>query len=558
MKKIAFFSDLHNSKYHLDCIMNNIFELTDNGESLDGLVLVGDIVYHNEKTLPSAASYDRLNANEKYTSLRDSGKLVFCMGNHEFKLFSTDEDETKIAKDSFTAATGLTPEKDTVLGGYHFITAGPYDYNGSLSAEQEKVTREALEAALSDGTQKPVFLIVHQPIDDTLFGTDGTNAYSKEFKAFISAQPRLIVVSGHTHYPVSDPRSICQIAGGATFLYTSSVMGGNGLKIPAVQQRHAEYPSQGLIAEIDEEKNTVSFRGFYVVDGTPEYIDIEPRVLDIPAMTADSKESEHDLVNVYKYTYERKSLTREPYFAEDAVASVCRVSDTWASVTFPAALQAEGEDSVIVAYDMLLCDGNGELIRVERIISDYFLPPCKRRNNYTVNFFELQCDSDYSVMISPITAWYLVGKSYVKAAFKTEKQLFPTITPDAERIYTRGVPDTEFIGKYTSYSTLVQIAASWVTEMVYKVKIEKEGSYRLTVKGASAQAAELSFEAETDKDTVRGEAVINTGSLFTYKDVNCADIDFASPGEYTVRFKKDVTVNTIGIVGITLTGIKEE
>ena len=90
--------------------------------------------------------------------------------------------------------------------------------------------------------------------------------------------------------------------------------------------------------------------------------------------------------------------------------------------------------------------------------------------------------------------------------------------------------------------------------MIYKVKIDKAGSYRLTLNGASSQAVELTFEVETDSEAVTGDVILNTGTLFTYKDVCCADIVFGKEGEYTVRIKKDVTPNTIGIVGITLTG----
>ena len=220
MLNIAFFSDLHNNQVCLDRVMNSI-EILSKDTGLDALALVGDIIYLDTNVLPTPESYARLNANRFYTKMKEEGKLLFALGNHEFTLWMEGEEIKALSRKTFTDETGLLPEMDTVIGGYHFITAGPADYAGSPAPEIEEFVKEKVTLALAESDVKPVFVLLHFPIDDTLYGTMGTQHYTPEFREFIVKDPRVVVISGHHHFPNSDPRTVTQFKGGASFIFTS-------------------------------------------------------------------------------------------------------------------------------------------------------------------------------------------------------------------------------------------------------------------------------------------------------------------------------------------------
>ncbi|MBQ5747142.1 MAG: metallophosphoesterase family protein, partial [Clostridia bacterium] len=316
---IGIFSDTHNVADGIAKVMNNFETLAGGNENIDGVALVGDIVYLTRNSTPSLNHYSTLKANTDFAHFLEENKVSFAMGNHEFPEGSGAEAaESSISV--FTEAMGFAPETHKVYGGYHFITAGPEDYNGKLTAEQEQYVIDEVTEALKDGEDKPVFVFIHHPIDTTLYGSS-TTRHSEEFVAFLKSQPRVIAFSGHNHYPLSDPRSIWQVEGGATFVYTSRVSGGNNLSHPYAggsSNRHdTGAPAQAYLMEIDTETNVVTLKRFYV-GSTPTGLEGGDWVLDIPAMVAESKKDTVDL-GVYKYTYdEREKNSTAPVFGEDA------------------------------------------------------------------------------------------------------------------------------------------------------------------------------------------------------------------------------------------------
>ena len=204
IQTFAVFSDVHNGKAGFENALNNIFSLTRDGKDLDGLFLIGDIVYYaNQNDIPSSSFYDMINANEKYVNLKSAGKLAFAMGNHEFPLNGNDSEVAEASRKVFVEQVGQEVESHHVFEGIHVITSGPNSYKGELTAEQEQYVIDNVNEALKDGEDKPIFLLIHHPVDGTLYGS-GSTRHSEKFENFVKSQPRLIVISGHTHYPTSD------------------------------------------------------------------------------------------------------------------------------------------------------------------------------------------------------------------------------------------------------------------------------------------------------------------------------------------------------------------
>ena len=68
--------------------------------------------------------------------------------------------------------------------------------------------KEELKKAAEDDPTKPIFVQQHYHITNTVYGSDlwGTDV----FTSILNKYPQVIDFSGHSHYPINDPRSIWQ------------------------------------------------------------------------------------------------------------------------------------------------------------------------------------------------------------------------------------------------------------------------------------------------------------------------------------------------------------
>lgn len=417
------FSDIHNVTSYMTNVMNNYETLAGGNENIDGIAMVGDIAYLDTGVMPQASTYNIVNNNADLAYFKEAGKLVFAMGNHEFPLNNTDKNVDALCRQIFTEQIGQTPESHKVLSGYHFITAGPNNYSGVLTAEQEQYVMDEITEALKDGEDKPIFVLIHHPIDGVLYGS-GSTRHSEEFVEFLKSQPRVFVFDGHNHYPTSDPRSIRQIEGGATFIYTSCVHGGNNLSNPYATEKHdAAHPSQAYYMQIDTATNVVTLKRFHVAAAGPTWLDAEDWTFDVPAMVAESNkaEGEVDTENVYKYTYEvRKENSVAPIYNDNAAITVTKLTTKDVSFTFPVATPgADGEDNMVGYYKIDLLHKDTGKVETIKIISDYFRPKSSQRNSFSRSFGTLTYDTEYRLTVTPVNMWYIEGEPIV-LDFKSE------------------------------------------------------------------------------------------------------------------------------------------
>ena len=527
--------------------MSNIFALTGDGDSLDGVALVGDIIGLNQNDVPSKAHYAAINENEHFAKLRKEGKIIYAMGNHEFPMHSTDEALSSLSRKVFSEETGLPPENDVVLSGYHFITASPSSYSGKLSEEQERYVIDRVTSALKESEERPVFLLLHFPVDDTIFGSHKTECTSEEFEKFIKSEPRLVVISGHTHYPLSDPQSIYQEAGSATFINTSTVSGGNNLSLPYATERHyLAAPSDAFVMNIDEKTNVVTIKRFYVKKDGPVFYG-EDWTLDIPAMV---REKENPSLKAYKYTMAREEASLPPEFADDAAVTLTAVSDVDATVTFPAAKPSgEGEDNAVAYYKIDVYNEDGdEPFKISKIISDYFLERCREKITYTI--FNLLPSTNWRVSVTPVNPWYKEGNSPISLEFATREPKFRETPLDEEFTYSQRVADAEKKGTFTDWSSLIHVGASSECAVEYLVNIEEAGDYRFFIVGSAPGRVDCEIEItkKGENDTPISDVVcVNTGNIHSYKALPFADVEVKKPSSYLIKITKKESDFTIGL-----------
>ena len=108
-----------------------------------------------------------------------------------------------------------TVDAHLVINGYHFIFLSmdrydKADSNFFTDAKLEWLDNELTAAAYDDPTgRKPIFVFQHEPPKDTMYGSTKT-ASDADLTALLSRYPQVVDFSGHTHYPMTDPRAIWQ------------------------------------------------------------------------------------------------------------------------------------------------------------------------------------------------------------------------------------------------------------------------------------------------------------------------------------------------------------
>lgn len=222
----------------------------------------------------------------------------------------------------FRAITGLSTDTHLTLGGFHFIAVSTSEKNRYYDAKQKRWLKKALKEAARDNPGAPVFFMQHEHVRNTVYGSSlfdgwGLTYFTRLFRKF----PNLVHFSGHSHYPLNDPRSIFQqdftAVGTGALSYAEFTVGADR----TVHPPRCEEISQGWIVEADKE-NTVVLRGYDFLSGAL----LCTYVLRFPADRA-----------AFPFTPERqKARSAAPRFPAGAALQAEQTDDGWLC-TCPAA-----------------------------------------------------------------------------------------------------------------------------------------------------------------------------------------------------------------------------
>lgn len=168
-------------------------------KGFDALCVSGDMTGSGREN-----EYDAFNRVIK-ENLRSETKLLICTGNHEYIEYR-DHDASLGAR---MFEKKIQPNQDThaVIGGYHFILCSYSEDGRTFKAKLPWLDSE-IAAAVRDSGDRPVFVFQHPAPQFTVYGSVawGDRDITKVFRKY----PQIVDFSGHSHYPVNDPRSISQ------------------------------------------------------------------------------------------------------------------------------------------------------------------------------------------------------------------------------------------------------------------------------------------------------------------------------------------------------------
>ncbi|EOO21307.1 MULTISPECIES: LamG-like jellyroll fold domain-containing protein [Bacillus] len=323
----------------------------------DAFVIVGDFTDSG-----SVKQYDRFMQVYNDNANKDAVRMN-SLGNHDYWNGLSVEGAQK----RFLEKTGMESiYYHKVVKGYHFIVMSPENEttHGYYSDKQINWLKEEMAKAQKDDPEKPIFVFLHQHIKDTVYGSQewGTKDSAK-INAVLKEYPQVITFSGHSHYPLDDPRSIHQKD--FTSVGTSSVsyMEVEGGKVQGNIPPGASTLSQGLLVEVDDKEVTINRRDFHTNSWTGE-----PWKIQLPS----KKET---------FTHVEDRDKEKPYFAKDAKLAVSNVTENAATVTFPQAV----DNLLVHSYRLQAKDKQtGEIKNKLLAFSEFYRDPVPKELTFTL------------------------------------------------------------------------------------------------------------------------------------------------------------------------------
>ncbi len=205
--KVGIVSDVQGYDYPEDWGMSNFDKALRVLAKLepDVLVSAGDLSDHGEDdtALRYYVALMKKRFGAKYPV------QVACAGNHD--VWTKDEKVRPQQQciDEFCAAFGEKSSRlwHKVVKGFDFIALSLFEPNG-FDAPSIALLKAALDKAVARDAKRPIFVVTHYHPYGTCIDSN-CNAW-KPLRELLNGYPQVVSLSGHTHCPLEDERSIWQ------------------------------------------------------------------------------------------------------------------------------------------------------------------------------------------------------------------------------------------------------------------------------------------------------------------------------------------------------------
>lgn len=384
--QIPVMSDIHiNGEVQKNNFIRALKDYNKIAPGYKAIALIGDITDHG-----APKEYDDFMDMLK-TNANPGAEKIITLGNHE--LFernskSNNSITDRLLLDRFKQKTGMPGVYyDKWVSDYHFITLGSEgpgkNPNPSLdfayfSEEQYKWLEKTLP--LKAEPTKPIFVFLHQPIDNTVYGSEywGGNLKDGRLLNILKKYPQVILFTGHSHCVLNHPRTVYQ--DGFTMVNTSSVYY-TWYENGAAPEKY----SQGLLVDVYGDRVEIKAREF----------------------------STGTWINTYTVRLPFRNTTNDtvkPLFKPDAKGIVEKVDAVSAALTWDAASDNTLVDRYVVKHE-------GKVIHTEYIK----FWESNKSNNIKAVISDLKPLTKYKLDIYAVDAWNNESAAPIKVEVTTEK-----------------------------------------------------------------------------------------------------------------------------------------
>lgn len=352
-----------------------IAKADDEYNNLDAFLINGDIT--NDGNIDQFAGFKVVA--DKYIK-SETELLPIIANNHDFRNMK------KQTVAYFSQLMGKDTDYHKVVNGYHFIGISTSDVEGVNYTEEQRVWLKAqLDEAVKDDPNKPIFVSQHEHVRNTVYGSSDFDGWGiDDFSDILEQYPQVVDFSGHSHYPLNDPRSVWQ--GSFTAIGTGALA---YMELTVEDQRKVHPTGNGLeaqfwIVELDKDSN-MRLRGIDLIEEKVlcEYILANPA-------NPDNRE----------YTPEKQTArSTASVFDEDAKLKVTKFARN-ISVKFDAAKSTNTEP--VFLYKVKVTNSDGEVVKSDWVLPKYYSATVEKTEHLNLGKFD---KGDYTVFVTAQTAW---------------------------------------------------------------------------------------------------------------------------------------------------------
>lgn len=347
-------------------------------KNFDALCMVGDTCNTGKEI-----EYDKLNEILD-NNLRDETKLLICTGNHEY--INTRDYDASLSARLFESKMNRALDTHTEINGYHFVLASYSDDGKTFKSKLNWLDDEITKAEKASG-DKPVFVFQHPAPFATVYGSINWGDF--DIPRVLLKHPRVIDFSGHSHYPVNDPRSMWQggytALGCGTLSYFETELDGIAGNFPYDNENAAQF----YIVECDKAGNT--------------------RILSYDLITDTFFDNEYYLTNLakrnFEYSYAKmKVRDKAPEWKADTKITTTKNEKGETLLIFEGA----SDKYIVESYKVNVSEG------AKSVMSDNFSGKYMylyEENIYDVNLGKLTAGKTYSVQIIALNAYAETSKA---------------------------------------------------------------------------------------------------------------------------------------------------
>ena len=335
-------------------------------KGVDGIVISGDLQENLEinTSLKNIGEFwqiwESIFPDNRNPLTDEPVEPLFIYGNHDRILVEAGYWPEKYGK--------FTPAWHKEVKGYHFVGA-------HYTQEGEELTAQLVQQAQKAAGEKPFFYIQHLPVTGTLYDAgEGLLKAGVAILPVVEKMENCVVLTGHTHIPLTDERSVWQSDDPEKPRFTTLNCSSTNyayIKMMGLDINGCGDDMQhGMYMTLEDTVVNLERWSFYDMALAADAIDITQAVPLGEPWKFDVRQTENR-----PYVYEtRLQQAYAPVFAADAVLDVGSVGSTYANLLIPPAKVASvpGFSDVIQSYYAQAEDAQtGEVVATSQVAAVY-------------------------------------------------------------------------------------------------------------------------------------------------------------------------------------------
>ncbi len=403
--RIITFTDTHNENENVIDAVYTAYELFDYDEvypGVDAFFGLGDFT-----SVGGEQDFEAYKAALD-ECVREETVIINVLGNHEMKNPMAEEYFVNYFEHELNTVTDVKGFTCIAFSGSRWLT------EWTVSADDLIWLNDEIEKAEEKAGDKPIFVFQHPHPFGTVYGS--TIWCNPQLNPVFAGHNKVINFSGHSHFPMNDPRSINQTT------YTSVGVGAMARfeldKNYMIGQHPEGYEDAVQFAVIEaDSKGRVRIRGFDVLSET---------------YFCDYFIEDINNTDTYAYTYKNlKAHDEAPAFPENIIVSALENDEGNYELSFSEAVANAG--FVVHNYRINISNSSGEEIYKDQFVNDYYIIDDDSTAELIIPAGVLVDGEKYSINITAESAYHKKQESGVISFVAGEE---PEVIEEEENDYS--------------------------------------------------------------------------------------------------------------------------